>query len=332
MGDRIKTTRGRKRAFGKGLPPPSAADLFDSLIQGQDKATHNETKLKKIKRVPSKASFIIATKSATDQESEPEISSEPVGGEADAFVWQQSQSSQASSGGDNSNSPPAGSDDSAGSDDDGPVFMSFGATLDKDSTASPEHSPQKPQRSRRLKVDAASTKLNQGISTNEAADATDDGEDRENSNGSADDSSSKDDAAGLAGEGSTAEEGDTAAGLNKQKSRRSSDAGGVGSLGVSKDVEDSIRKEIENMLANNRFRGSGRGTGGDQETVEANGDVPVSLEEDVILVEAGRKKHCRFLIRRQEDQTPPSSRNYRCFKCPFNTTRMNNMIRHYRRC
>lgn len=42
MSDRIKTVRGRKRASNKGHPPPSAADLFDSLMQ--DKPDDPKTK------------------------------------------------------------------------------------------------------------------------------------------------------------------------------------------------------------------------------------------------------------------------------------------------
>ncbi|XP_022646365.1 uncharacterized protein LOC111260862 isoform X2 [Varroa jacobsoni] len=323
MADRAKATRGRKRTFGKNHPPPSAADLFDSLIQGQDKTANEEPKTKKSKSLPIK-------------ESELGVSSGPKGGDVDSALGQNQQEN--SPGDDSNKSPFPRSDDSDGSEDDGPcVLMSFGNTLDKDNTDSPEQSPRKLQRGRRPKADfliestgqVPDTPKKEGISKpvnlHSEEDNESDAKEREDENivtsnvilPSTD---------GVENDDATAAKASTNA-------RRNSDAGGVGSLGVSKDVEDSIRKEIENMLANNRFRGGARrGEGGDRDTGDVNGDMSVSLEEDVILVEAGRKKHCRFLIRRQEDQTPPSSRNYRCFKCSYNTTRMNNMIRHYRQC
>ncbi|XP_003745780.1 uncharacterized protein LOC100898793 [Galendromus occidentalis] len=113
---------------------------------------------------------------------------------------------------------------------------------------------------------------------------------------------------------------DSKAGINESE---------LATLGVSKDVEDSIRQEIEAMLANNRFRTNGNKDDDDDEE-PSNGFV--CLEEDTTLVISKLNKKCRFLIRKQEDQTPPCTRDYRCSNCSWSTTRMSNMIRHYKDC
>lgn len=90
---------------------------------------------------------ILQSKSLPIKESELGVSSGPKGGDVDSALGQNQQEN--SPGDDSNKSPFPRSDDSDGSEDDGPcVLMSFGNTLDKDNTDSPEQSPRKLQRGR----------------------------------------------------------------------------------------------------------------------------------------------------------------------------------------